>query len=267
MTDVKKLVELLGSESGSRWIEFMDELNAELGHILRRGKPKAADIENSMIGRLGFGSWAEMVQAPTEAGGLSWNLATFDSWRRAYSVVQKYAFLREYEFSASQINTFQRETKPNFPDSQDALDAFLAARNDSQESLRLNSLRDAQKRADELKAELIEVRQTLKLESEQSQLNLNALGIVQQQTIQRYLDEIKSLSALNDDLRVKKLETVNSSTIEIATLKTMIAELESTNSQLSRSLSSCKADLDRAKRKLDKLAQMSIWQKIKNAFQ
>lgn len=267
MTDVNKLVDLLGSESGNRWIEFMDEIKKELSQILRKGKPRKEDIEASIIGRSGFKSWAEMVNAPAEAGGLSWNLATFDSWRRAYSLVEAHPFLREYEFSASQINTFYRETKPDFPNSQESLDTFLAARSDSQESLRLNSLKDAQKRADELERELIGVRQTLKLESEQSQLNLNALGIVQQQTIQRYLDEIKSLNALNDDLRAKNLETVNSSTIEIATLKTTIAELESTNLQLSRSLSSCKADLDRAKRKFDKYENMSFWQKIKNVFQ
>lgn len=263
MTDVKKLVDLLGSESGNKWIEFMDEINSELSHILRRGKPKLADIENSIIGKLGFSSWAEMVQAPTETGGLSWNLATFDSWRRAYSLVQSHPFLREYEFSASQVNTFYRETRPDFPSNKAALDAFLAARNDLQDSMRLNSLKMAQKRIEGLESELNEARQALKLQTEQSKLNLDALAIAQKESIHRYLDEIKCLNALNDDLRAKKLTDDNSSALMISSLQRANAELESANKQLTQSISSCKTDLIRAKQQQN----ISIWQKIKNVFQ
>jgi hypothetical protein len=113
MTDVTKLVDLLGSESGSRWIEFMDEIKRDLSNILRQGKPKKEDIEASIIGQSGFESWSDMVNAPTNAGGLGWNIASFNAWRRAYSLIETHSYLRNYEFSASQITLSTMKLDPN----------------------------------------------------------------------------------------------------------------------------------------------------------
>lgn len=274
MTDVTKLVDLLGSESGNRWIEFMDEIKRDLSNILRQGKPKKEDIEASIIGQSGFESWSEMVNAPTSAGGLGWNIASFNAWRRAYSLIETHSYLRDYEFSASQINTFYNETRPKFPANSAELDAFLALRIDSQENSRLNSLKNAQNRAVELETALKTTQETLKSTIEHSEKSLKALSTVQEESAKRWLAEIQVLNEQREALVVEKLENMQMHQSEILTLKTAIKELESVNKAqlaLIEDIEKENRHLNKSRDSLEKSNQrfrsMTLWQKIKSVFQ
>jgi hypothetical protein len=151
MTDSEKLIELLGSESGDKWLEFMDFASEKLSNILSRGKPKKEDIEASIIGENGFKSWKEFVESPTSERGLGWKIATFDSWKRAFAIVGQYPYLRNLGLTPSFINTVNRETKGDFPSSESDFNAFVAKRTDVQIAKQQNSLKDAQNVSEELK--------------------------------------------------------------------------------------------------------------------
>ncbi len=154
MNQIETLKELLGAESGASWIAFMDYVKTELAHVLTRGKPRKKDIEESIIGQAGFTSWSEMIETPTAENGLGWNLAAWDSWKRAYSLIQKYPYLRYLELTASAINTVHRETKPNFPVDVAAWSFYKSGREILQADRQQNSLKAAQKTVEQVKEQL-----------------------------------------------------------------------------------------------------------------
>jgi hypothetical protein len=166
--EISKLIDLLGSESGDKWLEFMDYVSQNLSHILSRGKPKSEDIQQSIIGMKGFKSWGDLVESPTSDGGLGWKLATFDSWKRAFAVVGQYQYLRNMGLTASFINTIHRETKPDFPSCESDFNAFLAKRTDVQVSRQQNSLKDAQNVSEELKKQNLDLIRIM----EQQEINI-----------------------------------------------------------------------------------------------
>lgn len=168
MNDFDKLIELLGSESGDKWLEFMDYVSQNLSHILSRGKPKSEDIEYSIIGQSGFKSWKDFVESPTSKHGLGWKIATFDSWKRAFAVVGQYSYLRNMGLTASFINTIHRETKPDFPSSESDFNDFVAKRSDIQIAKQQNSLKDAQNVSEELKKQ----NSDLIIKMEQQEINM-----------------------------------------------------------------------------------------------
>jgi len=206
MSDLQQLEELkdlLGTESGDKWISFMDYVHRELSLILKRGKPKKIDIENSIIGKAGFQSWREMIEESEKKGGLGWNYGSFDLWKRSYSVVLEYPYLRELELTASQINTIKKESKPNFPKSMDEFKRFSGVRKEKQIENHQKSLKEAQNASIELKS----INERLKEK-------LNSLDSVAKQ-----LAEEKE-----KNIRIQTL--LDSSKDEIADLKLKISEYE-----------------------------------------
>ena len=205
MTEIEKLIELLGSESGDRWLEFMDYVNQNLSHILKRGKPKAEDIENSIIGKAGFKTWKEFIESPTAQGGLAWNLSTCDSWKRAYSIVCNYPFLRNLELSASFINTIYRETKPNFPISESDLNEFLAVREEKAIANQQNKLKMAENRSQELLEQLKVHEHTIALQKQEIETLKSQLAQGAAQA-ERLLGSEKRVSELETLLKAGETE-------------------------------------------------------------
>ena len=158
MNEVQQLRDILGTESGNAWLDFMDYAHEVLAGIVdSRGKPTKEAIENSIIGEAGFDSWKGMIEAPVAAGGLGWNNSAWDSWKRAYRVVLAHPYLRDMELSTSQINTVHRETKDSeegFPANTEAMNAYLNGRAADIADRQANSLADAKKRINELELAL-----------------------------------------------------------------------------------------------------------------
>ena len=146
---VSDLQELLDPDNIYKWLAFMDKIHTKLPLILRQGKPRKTDIEQSIIGQSGFSSWREMLEAP-KPNGFGWRYATFDAWKRAYNLVLTHSYLRELELTASQINTIYRESKPNFPKNLNDFNSFSESRKEKQVEQQQNSLKAAQNRVLEL---------------------------------------------------------------------------------------------------------------------
>lgn len=146
-----ELLETLGTESGASWVEFMQTVTRLLPGVLSAGRPSAEAIRGSLIGELGFGSWADMIEAPLEAGGLGWNISAWKAWRRAWAVVQEHPWLLSAGLSSSEINTLAQECKRDglsFPVSAEALEALRNARRSAQEARKGESLAGAIRRAE-----------------------------------------------------------------------------------------------------------------------
>ena len=105
-----ELVAALGTEADrGHWMIFMQSVTRLLPDVLSSGRPTRAAIERSAIGQLGFESWAEMVEAPIEAGGLGWNMSAWKAWRRAWAVVQANPWMLEQSLSSSEVNSLANE--------------------------------------------------------------------------------------------------------------------------------------------------------------
>lgn len=157
-----ELLETLGAESS--WLDFMQRVTRLLPEVLSPGRPSAAAIRDSLIGQLGFSSWAAMIEAPVEAGGLGWNLSAWRAWRRAWAVVQEYPWLLQAGLSSSEINTLAQECKRDgrpFPESAEALEALREARRSAQETRRGESIAQAAARAERAQIEAQEARNAL----------------------------------------------------------------------------------------------------------
>jgi hypothetical protein len=212
---VRHWQEMLDPENHYKWLNFMDEIHAQLPLILRVGKPKTEDIENCIIGQSGFKSWKEMVEAP-QPEGFGWNYSTFDAWKRAYKLVLEHAYLRELELTASQINTIYRESKPNFPQALDEFNAFSEVRKQKQLELHQNSLKDAQNRNKELESN-----------NKDLEKKLEELDLVAQQ-LQEVKQENQKITEENIRLKSKNDDRVS----EITILHEKIAELTKSNIEL-----------------------------------
>lgn len=125
-----ELLAALGTEANAgQWMTFMQAVTRLLPDVLSVGRPTAEAIKRSAIGQLGFSSWAAMIEAPTDAGGLGWNVSAWRAWRRAWSVVQAYPWLRDQPMSSSEVNVLAAEVKRNgapFPRSIQELEEYRA---------------------------------------------------------------------------------------------------------------------------------------------
>lgn len=146
-----ELLETLGTENGASWAEFMQTVTRLLPDVLSAGRPSAEAIRGSLIGELGFTRWADMVEAPIDAGGLGWNISAWKAWRRAWAVVQEHPWLLGAGLSSSEINTLAQECKRDglsFPQSAEALEALREDRRSAQEARKGESLAGAIRRAE-----------------------------------------------------------------------------------------------------------------------
>lgn len=128
------LLEALGTENNpTQWLNFMDAVMSVLSVVLRRGRSSKQDIEQSLIGRLGFTSWRQMIETPVSENGLAWNWSGWVAWRRAYKIVQEYDYLRTLELTANAVVVLDQEAKKDeieFPADLEEFEAWRKARDD-----------------------------------------------------------------------------------------------------------------------------------------
>lgn len=169
------LLEALGTENNAaQWMTFMDTVTRLLPEVLAVGRPSKDLIARCFIGQLGFSSWQAMIEAPTDAGGLGWNFSAWKAWRRAWSVVQAYPWLRHSGFSSSRVNNmsnnYRRWGYP-FPES---AEAFQQLQDEADQKREVSD----KARIAELQAELNQERRTvrdLRAENQRLELNLGEL--------------------------------------------------------------------------------------------
>lgn len=237
---------LLGVESSDKWIELMDYIYVVLSDVLTVGKPTKSSIENSIIGENGFKSWKEMFTTAQNKGGFGGNYSSYEAWKRAYSIVLKFEYLRDLELTASQINTINRETKPNFPTNSDEFKAILSARGDKQRQMQQNSLKDAQNKNYELEVRITE--QNLKLDALRLVHEKNEVLIKEQAVLNRTLGQMQ---AKIDDRELKFKELSNQS-----------VEIKLLNKDLKKQLSKESLEVKSLNKKLNKYLNMPFVQKI-----
>jgi len=108
-----ELIEALGTENNpAQWMVFMEAVTKHLPEILSTGRPTKEAMQKSIIGQLGFSSWSEFIEAKD---GLNWNISGWKAFRRAWSVVEKYNWLKNEKFTSSEVNQLYLKYKDLFP--------------------------------------------------------------------------------------------------------------------------------------------------------
>jgi hypothetical protein len=125
---------MLGTETGNTWISFMQTVEDELPILSKAGAPTKMQIRESAIGKAGFSSWKAMVE-----NGLEWNMNSWKAWRRAWSKVKEFPYLRTLDLTASEINTITKLTD-NFPLNLDELEKFRSSKKSIADEKRQNSI-------------------------------------------------------------------------------------------------------------------------------
>ncbi len=161
----QKLIHALGTETvPDQWMVFMETVTRLLPDVLSSGRPSKEAIAQSPIGQLGFSGWKAMIEAPADIGGLGWNWSAWRAWRRAWTVVQAYPWLRAEPMTASEIYTLSQECKrdgASFPSSSVELKAFRAASIAAAEQRKAATAQAQRERADKAEAQAAELRTQL----------------------------------------------------------------------------------------------------------
>lgn len=141
----EQVLTTLKSDLGS-WMGFMADVEELLPFIMQSaGRPTKQQIENSWIGRLGFTSWKEMIESDA---GLNWSFNTWKLYRRAWSIVKAHGWLRETDYTASQIVTLDRETD-TFPGSEEVAKEHYKQREFIQEFEKTKSVANLKRELEE----------------------------------------------------------------------------------------------------------------------
>jgi len=156
-----QLLAALGTESNpAQWMTFMDTVTRLLPEVLSSGRPPKEVIQRCAIGQLGFTSWKAMIEAPTDHGGLGWNESGWKAWRRAWTLVQTYPWLRNEPLTSSEVNTIGLDCKRDgirFPSSPGELEAIRQGRKEAQEARKAESIQGLTQRAETAEKALQEV--------------------------------------------------------------------------------------------------------------
>lgn len=160
-----ELLEALGTESNpAQWMRFMEAVTRLLPDVLSVGRPTAEAIKRGPIGQLGFSSWSAMIEAPTDAGGLGWNVSAWKAWRRAWAVVQVQPWLQTQPMTSSEVNTLAADVKRlgvPFPSSPEDLEAFRDSNRQAIEQRKADTAQAQRERADRAEALALELRTQL----------------------------------------------------------------------------------------------------------
>lgn len=160
-----ELLAALGTEANpAQWMAFMQAVTRLLPDVLSIGRPTAEAIKRSAIGQLGFTSWSTMIEAPTDAGGLGWNVSAWKAWRRAWAVVQLHPWLLTQPMTSSEVNSLAADVKRAgvvFPGSPQELEAFRASSREAAEMRKADAAQTQRERADRAEALAAELRSQL----------------------------------------------------------------------------------------------------------
>lgn len=152
----QELLTALGSENNpSQWLVFMNTAKQHLPFLFESGRPTKAQIENSIIGQLGFSSWAEMIEADQDKQGLSWSVNSWKQWSKAFKQVSAYPYLADMDITASAVMKLKAMFKDDFPTTAESLEQAkleTKARKEQEEAERVSNLKA---RVSELEQQLI----------------------------------------------------------------------------------------------------------------
>jgi hypothetical protein len=152
------LINSLGTENvPNQWMHFMATVRQHLPEVLSRGRPTRQAIDASVIGALGFPSWRELLEAPTDAGGLGLSWSTWRQWSRAWAVVQKYPDLERAPLTAAEINRLHSDAKAAsvaMPTDMAAVEAFWEEQEKRREIARAETHTALKVRVEALEASL-----------------------------------------------------------------------------------------------------------------
>jgi hypothetical protein len=201
----KELLESLGSENNpQQWMIFMDAIDKHIPEMSSKGRLSAQTIERSLIGQLGFKSWKDYVESPLKNGGLNWSIGGWNSFRRAWTLVKEYPFLRQQEIKAGWLNALANELKKDdieFPKTARELEEIQNKKSEKKAENKNSQLNDANEKIAELQSKI----ESLRKESGKHQLEsieLKAKLEVLEPLAQIHTDKIESQSK-----KIGKLET------------------------------------------------------------
>lgn len=212
------LVEALGTEADAgHWMVFMQSVTRLLPDVLSSGRPTRAAIERSAVGQLGFDSWAEMVEAPLEAGGLGWNMSAWKAWRRAWAVVQAHPWMLEARLSSSEVNRLAiecRKAGEPIPGSAAKYDEIQRRREMEREDQGVNRYKWILEDIAKLKERLI----AKEGEAAQSRGEANGLGLAMSRAIDR--------ASQAELLAAQRLEEISNLNAQVAGLKRQLMQAQ-----------------------------------------
>lgn len=250
----QRLVTALGSEANpGQWMEFMKELQRQIPHVMNaQGKPSKEQIDESMIGQLGFSSWSEMIKAKRESNGLGWSVGGWNGFRRAWNIVQDFPYLRELPIKAGWLNSVYAElkrTETPFPATAEAYQALLESRKQAQIDTREATTTELKERVNEAERQSSD-------------------------TIRQLADLFEKYNALVQEHSQTQIRTgqlqqqLNSATAENGKLLSAVEQLEKQTSILSDSKQSLRDDLDKTSKYTSELentlkaASKSVWSRL-----
>ncbi len=204
----KEILLSLGSENNpQQWMEFCETIDKHIPEMSTKGRMSKKEVEQSLIGKLGFDSFKSYIESDLEEGGLGWSSGGWNAYRRAWSLVKKHPYLRQLEIKSGWLNAFANQCKKadiEFP-------TTIEAYNEIQES----------------KAEARENNKDAKLD-EQSKRIIEQENLIENQSVE--LEELKQKSLITyteqrakietfDQLTAQLTEKIESQAIEIAELQ------------------------------------------------
>ncbi|MFD3396351.1 hypothetical protein ACE41R_05850 [Alteromonas macleodii] len=209
----RELLTALGSENNpSQWLVFMNTAKQHLPFLFESGRPTKAQIENSIIGQLGFSSWAEMIEADQDKQGLSWSVNSWKQWSKAFKQVSAYPYLAEMDITASAVMRLKSMFKDDFPTTAESLEQAkleTKARKEQEETEKVSNLK---LRVSELELQLIETNAKLEIhEKQHSEFAAQQRQLIELQAHQtKLVDENQSLTKkvgeLSDALKALKTQ-------------------------------------------------------------
>lgn len=247
----QRLVTALGSEANpAQWMTFMETVAELIPHVVvAAGRPSIGEVQNSMIGRLGFSSWREMIETTRESNGLEWSWGGWNAFRRAWSLVEQYPYLRELPVRAGWLNSVSAElkrSKTDFPSDLESYQALLESREQARIEAKAETLTDLKTR----------------LEAAES---ASAQGMQQ-------LTELSSANHLLTEQVAQLQQQLSLANKENGRLLSTVEQLEKQASILSDSKQSLSDDLDKMSKYTAELentlktASKSLWSRLKFVF-
>ena len=97
------LTALCSENNPSQWLVFMNTAKTHLPFLFESGRPTKQQIENSIIGQLGFSSWSEMIEANQDKQGLSWSVNSWKQWSKAYKELNDIRVANDWQIFYNKI--------------------------------------------------------------------------------------------------------------------------------------------------------------------
>jgi len=257
-TEIDKLIEILGTESGNAWLNFMDYTHEILADVIAsKGKPTQETISESIIGQAGFTSWKGMVETSVSSGGLGWNISAWNQWKRAYRVVKRHPYLRDVEVTPSQINTLWNELKEEFPTDLEGFEACQLKRKADIEERQANSLANAKARISELEELVRQKDQSITLLTTTMETLKEANDSLEAKltTSTQSITDLTSQNAVLDAKSVKQAETITD-------LEKQLREANSSLKSVKKDKTNAITAKDKLERDIRNFEKLPIWKRL-----